>query len=283
MRRCSVTLIRRSWTGLADARQAASGGAKSRTKPRRQPRGCWDRRLPAEPASGQARPREGPGRVLPAHCPYRMPGPREPGSSGRRSASIEERAGAAGASAQSLSWLLPSGVVRNVPGLASGMPSRAGDPISSPGSLLPLSTVGSRAQPRGGHQAHGHSEPRHHQVERYAISDGRFSGEAGAYAAFGQFGAQPDGCRRPCRWARPGARVPWRQGLTHGGACPRRFPLGSPRARCISVQGPRSKCRVESLSTACASCRRLPPAMRVSRPAIGWRRTCFVFVRVPAR
>ena len=221
MRRCSVTLIRRSWAGLADARQAPSRDAKSRTKPRRQSRGCWDRGLPTEPASGHARPREGPGRVLPAHCPYRMPGPREPGSSGRRSASIEERAGAAGASAQSLSWLLPSGVVRNVPGLASGMPSRAGDPISSPASLLPLSTVGSRAQPRVGPQAHGHSAPRHHPVERYAnlrwpvLGRGRGLRRLRAVRR-----SQPDGCRRPCRWARPGTRVPWRQGLTHGGACP---------------------------------------------------------------
>lgn len=85
MRRCSVTSIRRSWTGLADAGQTAS---------------------------------------------------RELGSPGRRRVSIEERAGAAGASARSLSWLLPSGGVRHVPDVASGMPSRAGDPISSPGSLL---------------------------------------------------------------------------------------------------------------------------------------------------
>ena len=44
---------------------------------------------------------------------------------------IEERAEAFGASARSLSWLLPLGVVRLAPDVAGGMSSPAGDPISS--------------------------------------------------------------------------------------------------------------------------------------------------------
>ena len=71
----------------------------------RHSRGCWDRRVPIEHASGQRWSRRGPGLVAPTPRPNRRPAPSEPSSPGRRSVSIEERAEAPGASAGVGPWV----------------------------------------------------------------------------------------------------------------------------------------------------------------------------------
>lgn len=142
---------------------------------------------------------------------------------GRRIVGIEERAGAFGASALSLSWLLPLGVVRPAPDVAGGMSSPAGDPISSSAPVIVSRRLGRLP------------------ASRFAVQcccgravHGQHLGQLGNVRSHGPVRARRRGRRRG---SGHGLGFPlcflWRQELSPGGACLRRFPLGSPQARSV--------------------------------------------------